>query len=309
MVPAAAVFGKRHDLFGMGVAFSNLTSLTLDMRRRTLMLSDVFLTMTQLRSIDIAFSFVADGFDGYSYHMDVCEEMGRARTPVQQLFADAGSCYRFLERLTLRYLPCSGVSNGILSDSDEVPPMASYLASETYEYTQYETLLTFFFLMSRGVKELRLYQEGSLEDSSVWPMFLIQEHMEKSKGLEVLVVENALSAGQGSDGTLREFILHHENTLREVELVFNKDCDWEQIQEDLFGYCDAEGDDEGDDAEMEMPEGKQPHLNLLGDNRRARKVGWSCSRVSECSHVFFMHFGLFFPWVGGQTMRRVQTRC
>lgn len=124
--------GKDHDLVSMGLDFTNLTCLTLNMRRRTLVLSDVFLTMTQLRSIDIAFSLLADRFQGYGnaveYEDEDCE-----KNAAQQRFADGGSCFRFLESITLRYFPCTGVdstSDAVLGDGCEVLPMRANFGGE-----------------------------------------------------------------------------------------------------------------------------------------------------------------------------------
>ena len=138
MASAAAVFGKEHDLGSMGITFTNLTSLTLNMRRRTLVLSDVFLTMTQLRSIDIAFSFLADGFQGYGEGVDGPwnewgEDEDKASNAAHQCFIDGGKCFRFLESITLRYFPCEGVdttSSALLDDDCEVLPMRANFGGE-----------------------------------------------------------------------------------------------------------------------------------------------------------------------------------
>jgi len=60
-----------------------------------------------------------------------------------------------------------------------------------------------------------------------------------------------LVLSQGSNESLCNFIQTFSETLREIELVFSDECDWDQIHEELFGFDLPEVDDE-----PEMPEGE-----------------------------------------------------
>lgn len=60
-VPAAAtVFGRVPECFPELPLLTNLTSLTLDLRRRALVISNVFLGLRHLQALDVAFSDVLD---------------------------------------------------------------------------------------------------------------------------------------------------------------------------------------------------------------------------------------------------------
>ena len=236
--------------------FTNLTDLTLDLRRRTLHMSNTFTKMTKLVSLDIAFSNVA--CDGDSLGSEYDDETG------EEVFFK----YAHLQHLTLRFAPCYVTFQDAQEFNRKMehdPPESLYplfgcegSRADMGEWMQER--LGFFIAASCQLRSLRLLHELELTrygiphkgdttqrmkaygDSSGWPLWHIaNELMDESNLLERLVIEHPTgSMADGEDVGL--LITMFQETLQEIDITFCSSGDWCSIENDLItAFDDFEG--------------------------------------------------------------------
>eukprot|EP00035_Acanthoeca_spectabilis_P007862 m.145016 g.145016 ORF g.145016 m.145016 type:complete len:921 (-) comp14111_c0_seq1:3876-6638(-) len=254
-VPASStVFGRPVATVNSDLtAFSMLTELKLDLRRRPLVLNEALCSLLELRTLDLAFSFVVSAFP-----VPVCKG-SRYASKTMRAWADNGYGYAHLTDLTLRYVPVGGHPGFAAGDTGDTllfgPPGSGAVqpvcgASELFQYVADEPpCLDFFFASARKLRVLRLVCENFEcgrptfhTDLATWPLGKIQSllrpppHPEdalsppRPNALEVLELDRSVNLGK--DGRVQEsdvhtFLATFGTTLTDVNLRYL--CDGTQF--------------------------------------------------------------------------------